>query len=520
MNPDSMVFVAKPRKGYEALDLGFIMVRQWWKTLYASWLVVTFPLFLVLLWAFDGNGIPSLILWWFKPLFERLHLFILSRAVFGERPGWRETVSGFWRYGRTQVIQSLTWRRLSPTRSLDLAVIQLEGLKGVARTQRLNVLHRDKTGSVAGWLTVVGIHIEAIIELSIVAAIVMFLPQHMDLDIFSALGAPYIADSLFYIAMTLFSPFYVAGGFALYLNRRTLLEGWDIELSFRRLLGRVEKVGRVEKTGRVGRVGGGAVLSTTLIVALLSASLFLNPQMVMAEESTGYSKASAKADIQAVLDGGDFHQRETERLPKFIADWDYEPNKDEKKIPLNIPEWLKDIIKFVAASIETILWLAMAGAILLLIYRYRNTIVSFTLPKRQQKNNTAPNTLFDLEVSKASLPEDIPAAVLALWANNQQREATSLLYRGTLSRLIHQYKMSFKQGDTERDCTCLVRKHAALEVSRYFVKLTSAWELMAYGHTLPQYEEISALCNTWPSLFSETLYTGESVVDKDHHDKA
>jgi hypothetical protein len=499
MNPDSMVFVAKPRKGYEALDLGFIMVGQWWKTLYTSWLVVTFPLFLLLLWIFEGNGIPSLIMWWFKPLFERLHLFILSRAVFGECPGWRETVSEFRRYGRTQVIQSLTWRRLSPTRSLDLAVMQLEGLKGVARTKRLNVLHRDKTGSVAGWLTVIGIHIEAIIEFSIVAAIVIFLPQHMDWNAFSALEAPYIADSLFYVAMTLFSPFYVAGGFALYLNRRTLLEGWDIELSFRRLLGRVR---------------GTAVLSTTLIMTLLSASLFIMPQAVMAEESTNYSTVSAKTDIQAVLEGGDFHQRKTERLPKFIADWDYEPDKEQDKTQPTIPEWLQDVAKFIATSVETILWLALAGVILLLIYRYRNTIVSFTLPKRRLKNNVVLDTLFDLELSKASLPDDIPAAVLALWTKNHQREATSLLYRGTLSRLIHQYQLSFKQSDTERDCVHLVRKYTGTDVSHYFVQLTAVWELMAYGHKLPQYEEISLLCNTWSSLFS-----GESV-DEGHDDKA
>ena len=493
MNPDSMVFVAKPRKGYEALDLGFIMVRQWWKTLYASWLVVTFPLFLVLLWVFEGNGMPSLILWWFKPLFERIHLFILSRAVFGECPGWRESVSEFRRYGRTQVIQSLTWRRLSPTRSLDLAVMQLEGLKGVTRTQRINVLHREKTGSVAGWLTIIGIHIEAIIEFSIVAAIVIFLPQYMDLNVFSALEAPYIADSLFYVAMTLFSPFYVAGGFALYLNRRTLLEGWDIELCFRRLL---------------GRVGG------VLLMTVLSASLLFNSPSLMAEEGGGYSKANAKTDIQKVLEGGDFHQRKTERLPKFIADWDYDPDKDEKQTSMNMPEWLKELVKFIAASIETILWLALAGAILLLIYRYRNTLVSFTLPKRQQKINAVPDTLFDLEVSKASLPDDIPAAVLALWAKNQQREATSLLYRGTLSRLIHQHQLSFKQGDTERDCVHLVRKHAEKTVTHYFTQLTAAWELMAYGHKLPQYEDILLLCNTWPSLFSD------DSVDEGSHDKA
>src|SRR6185295_4622048 len=36
-------------------------------------------------------------------------------------------------------------------------------------------------------------------------------------------------------AVLLLEPFYVAAGFALYLNRRTLLEGWDIEVALRRI---------------------------------------------------------------------------------------------------------------------------------------------------------------------------------------------------------------------------------------------------------------------------------------------
>ena len=35
--------------------------------------------------------------------------------------------------------------------------------------------------------------------------------------------------------MLLLEPFYVAAGFGLYLNRRTLLEGWDIEVALRRI---------------------------------------------------------------------------------------------------------------------------------------------------------------------------------------------------------------------------------------------------------------------------------------------
>ena len=43
-------------------------------------------------------------------------------------------------------------------------------------------------------------------------------------------------DALAYAAAVLvLEPFYVAAGFGLYLNRRTLLEGWDIEVALRRI---------------------------------------------------------------------------------------------------------------------------------------------------------------------------------------------------------------------------------------------------------------------------------------------
>ena len=46
------------------------------------------------------------------------------------------------------------------------------------------------------------------------------------------------------VAACIVEPFYVACGFTLYLQRRTILEGWDIELRFRQLTERVEKARR------------------------------------------------------------------------------------------------------------------------------------------------------------------------------------------------------------------------------------------------------------------------------------
>ncbi|WP_331351677.1 hypothetical protein, partial [Cellvibrio sp. UBA7671] len=41
--------------------------------------------------------------------------------------------------------------------------------------------------------------------------------------------------AVWYIALAFTAPFYVACGFALYLNRRIKLEAWDIDIAFRRI---------------------------------------------------------------------------------------------------------------------------------------------------------------------------------------------------------------------------------------------------------------------------------------------
>jgi hypothetical protein len=78
----------------------------------------------------------------------------------------------------------------------------------------------------------------------------LLLPQALELDLrgFVTGSAPewfdYVELAFYAAAIAIVEPFYVAAGFALYLNRRTLLEGWDLELAFRRLAARLGDAAR------------------------------------------------------------------------------------------------------------------------------------------------------------------------------------------------------------------------------------------------------------------------------------
>ncbi len=87
--------------------------------------------------------------------------------------------------------------------------------------------------------TVFGL-VELVLALSVISLVVLFTPTGYTPDMSQlffgdASAATSFSLQLAYCLAVLFlEPFYVAAGFALYLNRRAELEAWDIEQEFRR----------------------------------------------------------------------------------------------------------------------------------------------------------------------------------------------------------------------------------------------------------------------------------------------
>src|SRR5882672_9596245 len=177
-----------------------------------------------------------------KPLYDRLVLHVLSRAVFGEMQSTREVLTrraGEWLgAGLLPYLLFRWWPDMA--RSFNLPVRQLEGQTGAAGRERRTVLGR-RASSYAVWLTVVCLNFELVLYWSLERFTQIFLPAKAFegralTDIFVTGELFSQTDLLAYAAaVLLLEPFYVAAGFALYLNRRTLLEGWDVEVALRRI---------------------------------------------------------------------------------------------------------------------------------------------------------------------------------------------------------------------------------------------------------------------------------------------
>jgi hypothetical protein len=241
MNLEAITLKLRPRGTSEAMDLGVRLLQRNVRAVYVVWFATVVPLMLaclalapVLYW------LPTLLIWWLKPLYDRIVLFVLSRAVFGARVGLRDLN---WRiiFG-SRLLWSLTLGRFDFARSFSLPVYLLEGLKGKRRRQRFSILEKHTRGS-AVLLTTAFIHAEQALALSMIVLAYLFLPRYLDVPFFNWMtggDAPIwftLMTQLFYIlVVTLLEPVYVASGFTLYLNRRVELEAWDIELDLRRNL--------------------------------------------------------------------------------------------------------------------------------------------------------------------------------------------------------------------------------------------------------------------------------------------
>lgn len=500
--------VIRPRTTWEAMDLGVLMSQQHRRLLMTSWAIVTLPLFALLsLLLWDSPSLAVFIFWWLKPAYERLPLYILSKALFGETPTLKQALREWPRLLKPQLFASLTWRRLSLSRSFVLPVTQLEGLDGEARQQRLQAL-LQRNGGAAQWLTIIGLHLETALWIGLMLLFYMMLPQQIETDwnwqslLLTAdqdwKWLEHLTNAFYALILVVWGPVYVACGFSLYLNRRTQLEAWDIELVFRRLRQR---------------------LNNGVLGVLLAACLLLpNLQPVWASDAPDaprllnqpLTSQAARDSIQSLLEQPPFKNKESVTRYRF-GDDPASPAKDAQ--PGEAPQWLKTLLGWLdsrhldvlANVIEVLLWGALIAALGWLIWRYREFLRAFVsrrpnLPSRSKP--PAPAQVFGLDLNRETLPDDLAASAEQLWTS-KPRAALGLLYRGLLSHLLHDFDLTLNTADTENQILKRIEQLQRPDLLAYSRNLTVHWQNMAYGHRIPPAHVQAELCNGWRELFSK-----------------
>lgn len=513
MQLESLRVELRPRSPWEAVELGTALVRRNAAAIWAPWLLLTLPVFVLLnvaALAVDHIWLAWLAMWWLKPLFDRIPLFVVSRAVFGETPTTRQTLAAQRDWGWRAMSQHLTWRRIGLSRALVLPVDLLEGAEPERLRQRRKVLG-DAVRGHAVLLTLTCLLFIVALSLSALSLALLFVPWEFLpesvratwslLTVEPPAWAQFALHAVVWGATSLIEPFYIGAGFGLYLNRRAQIEAWDVEIALRRMRTRL------------------AATTTVLLLAVGFASWL--PMPSSAQVARPGTPAAQEDDAQAgagLERGKDTQAGETTALAEVFGDarvddpgfrkaverayqdsllrpkrkqsqWQLR-DRDRKTPPPNaLPfPWLAKAFGFIG---EFGLWLLLGALLVLLAVTakrwwpwLRNGLRIVEVPSPVE---VAEATLPDV------LPEDIAAAARRLWREGRPRRALALLYRASVEAMATRADVVLVPGATESECLRASRRMPDVQDRDAFSRVVRVWQYAAYAQRLPAEGDFESL---------------------------
>ncbi len=501
MRLENITVTLRPRQPWEAVDLGCAMVRRDYGRILLLWVCTVLPLWVLACVLLHSAPVwIPLVVWWLKPLYDRVPLFFLSRAAFGERPGFAETLKQWPRLWLKNCLPALLWRRLSFIRSFALPAQMLEGLSGGAANRRIQTLAMDGGGSGLS-LSYVFSKIELAAWIGLMAGTYDLLPEASQPDWSGLSSALDVENSVpraflwwgaacYMFIVTLIEPFYVGAGFALYLNCRTRIEGWDVELAFRRMAARQTSGAAALVIALLAFVGTSMPVQAQLDVSpdLRRSLSELEGNIQKAQKDSAVKSDPAKA-VEEVLKDPDFeiHKIKTKQwVPEFKSN-----NKSSPDMPS------LGFLDLIGKGLFWILVVGLTGWLVVYLVRNRHLFASRSVSKAPVR---APKVLMGMNITRESLPDDIVAAARAAWAAGDVKEALSLLYRGSLSWLVNRRRVPISDSDTEEDCLMQVIQAGEKPEADYFRQLTGAWVQVAYAVLPVSDAEMGTLCDQWPFI--------------------
>ena len=253
MTPSSSILEMRRRSVWEAADSGILLWRDnflYFIPVFAApvWIIASALMFI----PDDFRWVSWFGLWWLKPLFERFCLQVVAVRFFRNNPdaglfndpdslssswGFRRILKGLLANIFSYLPGDLLWRRLSPFRPATMCLRLLERPKPGLYKERKKVLASGGL-NFSALLSCIGPSLELIllggeIVFTIIILEIFFphIPWVMRINSLNFLLFVYIAYCFNYI---LVGSLYVCMGFGIYINSRTTVEGWDIELLFRK----------------------------------------------------------------------------------------------------------------------------------------------------------------------------------------------------------------------------------------------------------------------------------------------
>ena len=486
MNLDHVQAELRPRLPWEAADFGLALgrryagalLREWMSTAWLPWLLAIVLIFIAPLWAWFP-------IWWLKPMMSVRPSFYLSRQLFGIVPAKSAARQALFTWLLRRAWADLTFARFWPRRGILQIVRILEGAH--APKERLRIFHQ----TTPTWLIKGCLLVEVGLYVGLIILVFWFGPEswvpwseesgglqgffdnlsNNDLDPVAEFRFGVICTVAYAIASLVSELAYITSCFGCYLNTRTELEGWDLEIAFKRLAARAAKL-----------------FAPTAIAFLLIAGA-LSPPSARAQEAAGTAETPEQIAERITSDPDFIIHKETK------SKWRW----DERSGSSVDTSWLSLLVYPLAVLVI----LAAVGGLVWILVR------SAGIHHDRLPLPIGPKAVAGLDVRPESLPADPLGTARSWWNEGRHRDALSLLYRAALSWLIHQGGVEIESGDTEGECTRRVTANqSTASLGPYFQQLTRAWLGIAYAQSPPSTATWDALCVAWP--FRNAAKTGNS----------
>ena len=491
MRLENVTAKIRPRARWESIDLGCAMARRSYGTILLAWLVCIWPLWIAGVIGFGMISEAGWHIWWSSlwiwitlGIAGKVPLHIISRELFGEKVTAWSLIKLWPKMLVTDVWRGITGR-FSVSRGLSMPVSQLEGLTGKAYKSRVNLLLRNG-GDGATQAVLVSYLMVLVTTLACWFFIMMVYQFYGENDLFERLfedlyahGDDYSTSWLFLlfycISVTLIEPLFVGAGFAMYVNSRTLTEGWDIELSFKRLSERLS--------------GGFKQKGKQLLLVFCGLSFFM-----MSDASAETAKETSREKAERITSAEEYILQKRQE------------KRDEKKSSSSSSSasWFSSgggaggFFQGLSLLVFWAILMMVVGLVIWVIIKNKHAI-NHTNSLDEVSDLPVVRSVMGMDVTPESLPKALSEEAREAWLRGDQQLAMSLLYRGAISWMVNQGRVPIVESDTENDCVRRVtEKQIPEDKDQFFSNLTECWVGLAYGKNLPQDSEVMSICDRWP----------------------
>jgi hypothetical protein len=491
MELNKLAFTTQPRTAWQVLDLTQLFVRENFFSLVTIYLLTLLPIALISIISFSFSS-ASLIIWWFKPLFERPLLTYLSKRCFHQPCTVWQAIGSLKQLGIGTIIKMLTIYRFSPNRAYLSAVEQLEKQKGLSAVSRKNLLKSRIDHKQTLWMLLC-VHLEMLLTLILLLIIFNFIPAGISFDSqflqssLNSQSAEIIYFTCYLISIALIAPYFVTGGFLMYLNARIIIEAWDIELIFKGITARLSSINTL-------------MLPLILLFTLSLTSPKPGYANTKAIETHTKSAQQIKAQVEEIYQQHHLIEKKTTWKPR-----------NENKTSQSLPSWLAKIKNFfnllasISPFIGYLMWIIVAILALWLakqLYKYRRRF--FISPtKKPEKLKPIDLPVFFAEVKQESLPKDLLVAAEQALQQQEYRQSLRYLLWFALQLAEKNSLFTCHKSMTEKECEQALLAVLPAKQHNTYRQLFLYWIQQAWAHKALTEPQIRQLIVDFKQLASE-----------------